>query len=92
VPGDVLDALTVDVHLTAIANGIEVLAAGSDHGDYPIRKSKLARQVCTALDRGGLRSRAAFDRARLREIRNRRDALVLAADVGTMHLLPANKG
>jgi hypothetical protein len=34
--GNILDAPTIDVDLAAIANGIQVLAAGSDHGDYPI--------------------------------------------------------
>src|SRR5207245_4783577 len=34
-PGNVLDAFAIDVDLAAAANGVQVLAAGSDHGDYP---------------------------------------------------------
>ena len=30
--GDVLDALAVDVDLAAVANGVQVLLAGADHG------------------------------------------------------------
>ena len=33
--GHILDALAVDVHLAAVANGIQILLAGSDHGELP---------------------------------------------------------